>query len=73
MGHKFRTNQEFIKHITQFAPTGALGEVFVVEAIRQYSLTIAGTDPTKIDTPLLSGEAWVRTGKWIKEQYEANY
>ena len=68
-----KTNQAWIKDIMNFAPTGMLGEVFVIEAVRRYAEQVAAAEPLKGGAMLIDGDAWKRTGEWIKAQYDSNY
>lgn len=64
------TNSEFIDRIMSFCPTGALVQAFVLEALRRYAEDVADPAVQIPDTPLLSGQAWKRTGVWVLDQVE---
>jgi hypothetical protein len=70
---KHRTNTAWVRHVMESAPTGALGQAFVIEAIRRYAEECASADASAMDTPLLSGAAWKATAQYVADQYKLNY
>ena len=67
------SNEKFVKDLMRFSEYGALSQIFVVEALTKWSALIAKEDPSKFDSPLMNGEAWVGVAKEIKAKIEANY
>ena len=68
----YETNEEFVVRIMNFCPQGALIQAFVLEALRQYSETVADPKVHIPDSDLLNGQAWKRTGQWLQGQLEAH-
>lgn len=67
------TNEELILDLMEHSPYGGLGQVFIVEAIRQYAEQIAAADPNVIGNGLISGEAWQGVAKDVKERCDLFY
>lgn len=67
------TNDQFMKKIMNYAPTGALSHVFVLQAITQFAKQVAAASAEELDVGLVSGEAWKATAEFILEEYKANY
>jgi len=53
-----KTNIQFVKHIMEYSNHGALMQVFIMQALEQYSKSVAASTPEKLDTPMVSGQAW---------------
>ena len=68
-----KTNTDCIVELMEFSPTGALAQAFILEAIKRYARAVAAADPAKLDSDLLSGEAWVATAKYIVKELRAQY
>ena len=66
----YETNTEFMDRIMNFCPHGALVQVFVIEALRQYSAAVADPEAYVPDTDVLSGQAWKNTAQWVHAQLE---
>ncbi len=64
------TNQEFLEDLMTFNPHGALAQVFVLEAIRNYSKQIVGADPKLSDSGFISGSAWHGCAAYILDKIE---
>jgi hypothetical protein len=64
------TNIEFVTRIMDFSNYGPLAQLFILEAIRNWSELVAKADPVKMDTPIFSGHAWVGVAKEIKAKLE---
>ena len=73
MATRTRTNTAFVSYVMTHCPTGALGQAFVIEAIRRYAEQIADLDPAVIGNALFSGEAWKQTAEFILAEYDQNY
>jgi hypothetical protein len=65
------TNVEFVTRIMEFSNYGALAQLFVLEAIRNWSDLVAKADPVNVDSPMISGQAWVGVAREIKQKLEA--
>ena len=68
-----QTNVEFIVDLMNFNNSGALAQVFIVDAIMKRADTVAELDPAAIDHPLISGHAWVRCAQEIRDRMGAKY
>ena len=73
MARKLQTNEDLIRNLLNYSPTGALAQAFIVEAIRRYADACAKADPATFDSGLMSGAAWVRTAQHIKAECEKFY
>lgn len=63
------TNEEFMARVMRFGcPTGPVIHMFILEGLRKYCEAVVAKQARDFDSPLLSGEAWVRTGQWLGEQ-----
>ena len=60
-----KTNTDFIVELMEYSPTGAIAQAFILEAVSRYAKTVAAADPAKLDTGIISGEAWVATAEHI--------
>jgi len=54
------TNVAFVARIMEFSRSGALAQLFVVEAIRRYAAQCAEAPADKMNTPIISGAQWKR-------------
>lgn len=68
-----RTNEDLVRDLMNYNPTGALCQAMIVQAIREYVNTVVVAGPEKFDTGLLNGEAWVRCAAHIKATCDAFY
>lgn len=68
-----RTNVQWVKHAMEYSKFGALSQAFIMEAIGRYANQIAELDPARLDSALISGEAWVGVAKEIKASLDAHY
>jgi hypothetical protein len=64
------TNVEFVTRLMEFSNYGALAQIFVIEALRRWSDLVAEAEPAKVDSPMISGHAWVGVAKEIKAKLE---
>lgn len=65
------TNVDFVKYIMEYAPTGALSQVFVISALDVYSRNVL--EATKENWPMnsfIDFDAWQRTAKFILESID---
>lgn len=68
------TNEQFIARIMSFGcPTGPLIQAFVIQALRNYAEAVSDAPAESLDSPLLSGESWKATAKWLKSELERKY
>lgn len=67
------TNQAFVRDVMVRSEFGVLAEAFVIEAIRRYAVECAKADPAAVDSPFLSGEAWVGVAKEIEAKVKEQY
>lgn len=69
---KPKTNVQFLKQLIENDP---LAQALVIEAIGRYADAVAESKPEEYEKTLVSGPAWIATGKRIqqalKEQYES--
>ena len=65
------TNEEFVVRIMNFCPYGALGQVMVVEALRQYA-DLASRKRLE-DTCLINPDAWQECAVWLKNELASKY
>lgn len=63
MPRKPETNTQFVTRMMEFSNYGALAQLFVLEALRNWSEKVAAADPTKVETGFISGAAWVGVAK----------
>jgi hypothetical protein len=67
---KPQTNVEFVTNMMEFSKYGALSQIFILEAIRNWSELVAKGDPAKLDSPMISGQAWVGVAKEIQQKIQ---
>jgi hypothetical protein len=67
------TNVEFVTRMMEFSNYGALAQLFILESIRNWADLVAKADPVKVDSPMISGQAWVGVASEIKAKLEARY
>lgn len=66
-------NETLVIDLMNFSPFGPLGQMFVVEAIRQYAKKVAET-PVKDDPhEMFSRETWRAIGQDVTERCDAFY
>jgi hypothetical protein len=71
MAKRNETNVEFVTRMMEFSNYGALAQLFILESIRNWSELVAKADPVKVDSPMISGQAWVGVAKEIQEKMTA--
>lgn len=59
------TNTQFVARIMERAQSGALAQLFVIEAIRKYAEACASAAPEKMDVGFITGAQWKRTAQEI--------
>ena len=67
------SNIEVVTELMQFSRHGALAQVFILEAIRKQARRTAARDPALLDSPMLSGKAWVGVAAEIRDRLERHY
>lgn len=60
---KQETNEQFISRIINYSPTGALAQMFIIEAISRYAKAVAAAPP--IENAMIDGGAWKRCAAHI--------
>lgn len=70
MPKKQLTNEAFVGQLMKSSNHGALMQVFVLEALRRYSADCARADPSKLDTMLFAGTAWVGCAKELQDRLD---
>ncbi len=68
--HRPQTNVDFVTRLMEFSNYGPLAQLFVLEALRNWSDLVAKADPAKVDSAMISGHAWVGVAKEIKAKIE---
>lgn len=69
-----RTNEMMVKDLMNFSPYGALGQVFIVEAIRYYAEQVS-SQPRPDDNPhqFINPQAWHDIANDVKKRLDDNY
>lgn len=70
---KSHTNEQFVVELMTSSRYGALGQMFVLDAILQHATRVAAADPKAINHPLVLGAAWVAVAKEIEARCAAKY
>jgi hypothetical protein len=65
-----KTNVEFVKHLMEYSNYGPLAQLFILDAIAKWADIIDQTDPRKVDSAMISGDAWVGVAREIKAKLE---
>lgn len=63
---KPQTNLEFVSQLMRFSQFGAMAQVFVIQALDQYSKAVAESDPKEFDNQLIHAEVWQGVAKEIQ-------
>lgn len=71
---KLKTNEDLVRDLMTRSPLGALGQAFVVEAIRKYAEALVAT-PLPPDTPgsMFCNETWNKVAADVKERCDRFY
>lgn len=71
------TNEEFVSNLMRFNPSGAICQMFIIEAIRVYSERWKDVDPSQLSGGIwnmIAPQAWTACAKHIhSELIAANY
>ncbi len=70
---KRETNVEFMTRIMEFCPHGALGQAFVMEALRGYCSLIEEATDEECDSGFMATGTWKRIGKWLQGELDARF
>jgi len=65
------TNTEFVTELMEYSRCGPLIQVFVIQALAQFSKQVASSTPEALDTPMVSGATWHRCAVEIREKLNA--
>lgn len=67
-------NEEFVAELMKFSPKGALGQIFVIEAIRYYSeRVVAQGMPDSDPSQFINPKDWYSVACDVKRRLEVNY
>jgi hypothetical protein len=55
-----KTNVEVVTELMEFSKNGALQQAFILKAIEYYAAVCIEAGAQTFDTPMLSGEGWIR-------------
>jgi len=69
------TNEEFIQRImTVGCPTGALVQVFVIDALEKYAMFVTSSQiPTWGADGIIEKQAWIDTAAWVLKEIQQKY
>lgn len=74
MSNARETNVEFVTRIMEFAPTGAMAQMFVIEAMGRYAKEISKADLSAwSENSIIHPAAWKHTADFILEELEQKY
>jgi hypothetical protein len=62
---KRKTNVQVVKQMMEHSAYGALAQIFIMDALAKHSKAVSETDPSKFESGLISGAAWVGVAKEI--------
>jgi len=65
---KTMTNTAFVQSLMDHSKYGAFAQLFVMDALDKWSELVAKGDPATLDTPFISGHAWVGVASEIQEK-----
>lgn len=72
--YKITTNEEMVADLMRFSPYGALGQIFIIEAIRFYSNLIAMRGEPEIDpSAMINPKIWYQTAVDVQSRMKAVY
>lgn len=70
---KLNTNEELVIDLMNWSPFGALGQGFIMEAIRYYSEKVATQDAKPNPDAFIDPMVWQAIGKDVHTRCEAFY
>ncbi len=62
------TNAEFVARLMEFAKSGPIAQLFIIEAVRRYAEQCKDADPKKLETGIIPGAHWKRCAVEIHEE-----
>lgn len=69
------TNTEFVTELMEFSPTGAMPQMFIIEAISRYADAVSSVSDedlqAQMEGSIIDPTAWKRTAEHIKRCIEA--
>jgi len=74
MNRRLKTNEDLVLDLMNYSPYGALGEVFIVEAIRKYADALVATPlgPSSPDS-FINNEPWNSIAADVKKRCDEFY
>ena len=67
-------NEDFIKELMSFSPSGSMIQVFVIEALRYYAEQVTKNGiPEEKGNEVISPVFWYNIGMEVKERLNSNY
>ena len=70
---KRMSNVELVTEIMEFSRSGALAQVFVIDAIYKHATAVAKAEAAEVDHALISGHAWIQCAREIKARMDAHH
>lgn len=70
---KRETNEDLVVRLMNFSPFGALCQVFILQALEQYSKSVMEADPAELESPMISGQAWAGQARHIHAEIEKHF
>lgn len=75
---KIENNEDLVQDLMVYSPRGALGQVFIVEAIRKYADGVAAWTDEQVaefqkTNGFISMEGWRETARDVKKRCDAFY
>lgn len=71
MSKKLETNEDLVLDLMNYSPRGALGQVFVMEAIRAYAANVANLPP--VEGSMIDGTSWKEVAEDVLKRLDAFY
>lgn len=70
--NKRMTNIEFVTDLMEYSKYGAMAQLFVIEALRQYSATVANASPEQFEewNGLVNPQVWQDVAREIAQKIE---
>ena len=71
-----KTNTEILTQFMDFCPTGAMGQIFVIDALTKFANRIIADEAQvlkEMDGGVVNGAAWVATAKALKAHLDKAY
>ncbi|GAB9152791.1 hypothetical protein [Bradyrhizobium diazoefficiens] len=65
-----KDNVAFVKELMTHSRYGALAQLFVIDALSKWADKISSVEPAAVESPMISGEAWVGVAKEIKDKID---